>query len=355
MGRNTFSKAVTAGPQGPPGVGDMTKAAYDPANLNTQLTGTTVSKTVAQMQTLAGLSGFIVNQEYQISNAYSGGSVLNIIAISTSKLARTGYGTFQNSAMATSVDAILEYNLSSDKILYIHEPIRNNTVLCPSITDGTDTFQFDNAGWYNNTWVNLTITGLDASTSFLNTRIEASTITGGNFTNCTVSSVDIKSGSTLAFGANSVSITNCTINHACTVTLNHSLTSCTIGDSKTISTVQAHTDKSYIGDTSNFNFALDIDTALASNVLTVPDYIGVIKLFSTTLAATCTIKALTITSDIYRTFISDTIVSTFNNTSTLKFPTPSTSTVIQGNKQDFITFKKDDTGTKFLQVNSVQY
>lgn len=161
----------------------MDGAVYDPAALAKQLTSTTIQHTVAEMQALALASGFIVNQLYQITNADAVNDVvINIVAISTSALAPFGYGTFKNANMGVAVNAVMGYNLSSDKTLYVQEPIRNNTVVAISVTDGVDTFQFDNVGWYNNTWLNITISGVDASAIFRKSTLGNCTIVGGSFT-----------------------------------------------------------------------------------------------------------------------------------------------------------------------------
>lgn len=163
-------------------------------------------------------------------------------------------------------------------------------------------------------------------------------------------------GNTITFGTASSSISHCSFGNNNAVTVDNTLTGCSIDNNRTIAFVANHTGASLIGEISTFKGTVDIDTKLAANILTIPDYWGELKVFSTALTATCTIKSFTgATSKIQRKIVCDTVVATFNNTSTLKFPTPSTSTVIQGNKQDFITFLFDDAGTKHLQVASEQY
>lgn len=138
-------------------------------------------------------------------------------------------------------------------------------------------------------------------------------------------------------------------------TTNGFLKNCTIGDNRTISTVTDHTNESWVGDNSTFSCTVDCDVSLSANVLTIPNYVGKILLVSSN--STETIKGFTGWShtDVIVTFKNGGFLNNvvYNNSGTLIFPTPSSSTTIYGTL-DFITFKKQDSGS-YTQIASEQY
>lgn len=184
-----------------------------------------VSLTVAQAQAMAGgtPSYFKPGRLYKITDAYSGVAVINIKAYSTTTLENYGFGTFQNAEMDDTIYCQMWYDLITDKIYRVFDPIKGNDV---SQVDGTaiDNFPFDNAGY------------------------ESSVIA-----DCTYSA-GVETGSFLV---------GCTIGHGATVNMSsagnftNQFTDCVIGAGKTADFSQlesnyTQTSKVYEGDNSTF-------------------------------------------------------------------------------------------------------
>ncbi len=135
---------------------------------------------------------------------------------------------------------------------------------------------------------------------------------------------------------------------------NGTFTRCQIGQGKTIDAGGAsHTGQSWIGNVSTFSGVVDCDTELTAGVLTIPGYLGYIKLISTN--ATETINDFVgFEVDNTPIFVCDTgLQITWDNSVSMVFPSPAIDSVIPGDEQSFVQFKQ--VGAAYLQVASVQY
>lgn len=148
-----------------------------------------VSLTVTQAQAMAGgtPSYFKPGRMYKITDAYSGTGVINIKAYSTTTLEDYGFGTFQNAEMDDTIYCMMWYDLITDKIYRVFDPVRGNDV---SQVDGTaiDHFPFDNTGYKSNVIADCTYSAGAETGSFLvgctighGATVNMSSV--GNFTN----------------------------------------------------------------------------------------------------------------------------------------------------------------------------
>lgn len=112
-------------------------------------------RTVAQMT-----APFIPGQGYQITDAYGGLAVINIVALDASNLEPFGSGTFQNTNMPFPIFCIMGYTL--DDISYIYDPLKNNTIVCATQKSVIDNFQLWDIG-SNNTIIECIITNVPVS------------------------------------------------------------------------------------------------------------------------------------------------------------------------------------------------
>ena len=241
--------------------------------------------TVAEMQALAGGADLIAGQIYQITNAYASTAVINIKAYSTSVLEDYGFGTFQNNQMAESVYCTMWYDLTTDKINRVYEPLRNNDVSNSTNGGGNaiDQFRFNNSYWLDNVLVDCTFNGVTIN-RFLDNNMTRCTlvlddtdgIVGGN----TVLGTDVDdTPTTLSIGtdATACSLTNCLIggNAVVTLTNGHKLKNCTIGAGKTVDLTNIASGyeqigKVYDGDNSTFEVTAADNSAVnpdAGNII----------------------------------------------------------------------------------------
>ena len=147
-------------------------------------------RTYAQMQALVGTSGLIAGLTYQITNAYGGFAVINIKAFSTDTLEDYGFGTFQNSNMSVAINCFMWYDLTSNKIYRIYDPLRNNDVK-QFTYNAIDFFVFNSNSATNNVIEDITILGMT----------EDDVLNGNYFGNGAVINLD----------SHNISLTNCRV------------------------------------------------------------------------------------------------------------------------------------------------
>jgi len=222
--------------------------------------------TVAEMQALAGGADLIAGQIYQITDAYSGVAVINIKAYSTTVLEDYGFGVFQNNQMAASVNCFMWYDLTTDKINRIYEPLRNNDVSVSSEgANAIDQFKFNQPSWKNNVLVDCTFNGVTLA-KFQDNNMTRCTLvlddTEGVINGNTVlgtNSDDTPTTLSIGTDATACFLTNCLIggNAVVTLTNGHKLKNCTIGAGKTVDLTNIASGyeqigKVYDGDNSTF-------------------------------------------------------------------------------------------------------
>ena len=205
-----------------------------------------VSLTVAQAQAMAGgtPSYFKPGRLYKITDAYSGVAVINIKAYSTTLLENYGFGTFQNNQMAAAVYCFIWYDLATDNINRVYDPIKNNDVSNSTTGGGNaiDQYKFNDADWLDNRLVDCEINGIYVN-NFKNNNMTRCILnldnSGGDICGNTVLGTDPgDTATTLTIGTDSGAcyLTNCLIggNAVITMTNAHTLKNCTIGAGKTV-------------------------------------------------------------------------------------------------------------------------
>lgn len=132
----------------------------DPANPVMQI----VSVTVAQMQTKIAGGTVKAGERYIITNAGAAtqGLTCQIIVegYSSTKISPNGFGMFQNAVMANAMMCIMDYNISTNYITKVFEPLQKNEVSISQALAGNciEAFLFDDVNFTDNIIIGCNLT-----------------------------------------------------------------------------------------------------------------------------------------------------------------------------------------------------
>lgn len=253
-----------------------------------------ISKTVAQMQALVAAATLVPGQMYRITNAAAAQGTCSLLvrAYNSTTLEKTGRGSFKNAAMAASVMAEIDYDLTGDVISRIKTFYRDPVYPVEIINGGNNpltTWLFDSDNISNVRAVNPIVVDITSPATIINCDF------GDNCSFDLKNSsmiVDTRAQSNVGFslGATSASLVQaCTIGDSCLITLldGAAITQCYIGSGKSIDTTAFTTGygqsfKSYFGNYSDFSVDVTENTACveAAGVLdmTTFPFCGIIHL-----------------------------------------------------------------------------
>lgn len=213
----------------------MQKAIYDPANLNSQLLGIPISKTVLEMQALIG--SFIPGQLYKITGIAVAQNVVldaTFIAISASAISTTGWSdNFKSIATLTEVEVRIDYILSTDEITLIYCPSSRNLITANAAdTAGLYGVPLDSATIFDNEFHSISSAVIDPESQITRSTFSAGSViefaSGTSFSGFTEPGASITMAGTSSF--------NGTLEAGSILSMigTQTLTNCRVGNGKTL-------------------------------------------------------------------------------------------------------------------------